>query len=178
MTRREEEAAGRLGRHAQLGERYAQAGGGVDEDEVAVGQHGEAEADRDAVDRGEERDRDVDEAVEQAHEALPRALDGGAGGDGGHLGQVLPRGEGACRAGEHHGADRLVGVGGAQGGGHLLVHGVSKALRTSGRLKRDDADAGRGVVDLYADGGDRSCPLTSSGTSALSVPAMPWPGGR
>ena len=80
-----------------------------------MGEQREAEADRDAVDGGEERHGEVDQAVEQAHEALPGALDGGAGGDGGHFGQVLARGEGGAPAGEHHGADRLVAVGARAG---------------------------------------------------------------
>ena len=91
MSGGEQDAAGRLGGHAQLGERHAQARPGVDQDEIAVGEEGEAEPDGDAVHRGEERDRQVDEAVEQPHEALPGALDGGAGGDGRHFGQVLAR---------------------------------------------------------------------------------------
>ena len=69
-----------------------------------MGEEGEAEADRDAVDGGEERHRQIDEAVEQAHEPLPRPLDGGPGGDGGHFRQVLAGGEGGAAAGEDDGA--------------------------------------------------------------------------
>ena len=78
---REQEAAGRLRRHAELGEGDAQAGAAVDEHEVAVGQHGEAQPDRHAVDRGEQRHRDVAEALEQALEAPIGPLDLGAGRD-------------------------------------------------------------------------------------------------
>ena len=74
-----------------------------------MGEKREAEADRDAVDGGEQGHRQVDEAVEQSHEALPGPLDGGPGGDGGHFGQVLTRGEGGAAAGEHDRPDRLVG---------------------------------------------------------------------
>ena len=62
-----------------------------------MGEQREAEPDRHAVDGGEQRHREIDQALEQPHEALPGPLDGGAGGDGGHFGQVLARGEGACR---------------------------------------------------------------------------------
>ncbi len=146
--RREQHAAGGLGRHAQLGEGHAQAGVRVDEDEIAVGEQGEAEADRDAVHRGEERDREIDEAVEQSHETLAGALDGGPGGDGGHFGQVLSGGEGGAPAGEHDGADRLVGVGGAQGGGHLVVHRGVEGVAHLGPVEGDHADAGCGLLDL------------------------------
>ena len=56
----EQDAAGGLGGHAELGERHAQAGPGIDQDEVAVREEGEAEPDRDAVDGGEQRHREVD----------------------------------------------------------------------------------------------------------------------
>ena len=146
--RGEEEAAGRLGGHAQLGEGDAQARLGVDQHEVAMGEQREAEPDRDAVDGGEQRHRQVDEAVEQAHEPLSRPLDGGPGGDGGHFGQVLTRGEGGAAAGEHDRPDRLVAVGGAQGGGDLLVHGRVEGVAHLGPVEGDDADAGCGLVDL------------------------------
>ena len=115
-----------------------------------MGEQGEAEADGDAVHRGEERDRQVDEAVEQPHEALPGPLDGGPGGDGGHFGQVLPGGEGRAPAGEHDGADGLVGVGGAQGRGHLVVHRRVEGVAHLGPVEGDHADAGRGLLDLDA----------------------------
>ena len=71
----EEVAAGRLGRHAELGKRHPQACSGVDQHEVAVGQHGEPEPDGDAVHGGEERDGDVGNAVEQSLKAPIGALD-------------------------------------------------------------------------------------------------------
>ena len=61
----------------------------VDQDEVAVGEKGEAEADGHPVDGGEEGDRALGEAVEESDEALARALDGGTRGDGRHFRQVL-----------------------------------------------------------------------------------------
>ena len=150
MSGGEQHAAGRLGGHAQFGEGHAQAGPGVDEDEVAVGEEGEAQADGDTVDRGEQRDRQVDEAVQQPHEALPGSLDGGPGGDGRHFGQVLPGREGRAPAGHHDGPDGLVAVRGAQGGGHLVVHRRVEGVADVGPVEGDDADAGCGLLDLDA----------------------------
>ena len=113
-----------------------------------MGEQGEAEPDRHAVDGGEQRDREIDEAVEQAHEALPGALDGGAGGDGRHFGQVLAGGEGGAAAGQDDGADGLVAVGGAQRGGDLVVHGGVEGVAHLGPIEGDDADAGRRLLDL------------------------------
>ena len=109
---------------------------------------GEPEPDRDTVDGGQQRHRQVDQAFEQAHETLARPLDGGAGGDGGHFGQVLARGEGGAAAGEHDRPDRLVTVGGAQGVGDLLVHGRVEGVAYLGPVEGDDTDAGRRLVDL------------------------------
>ena len=168
----EQDAAGRLGRHAQLGERDAQAGAGVDQDEIAVGEQGEAEPDRDAVDGGEQRDREIEEAIEQPHEALPGSFDRGAGGDGGHFGQVLARGEGGASPGEHDGADGLVAVGGAQGGGDLLVHGGVERVAHLGPVEGDDADAGCGL--RRSQSGRRPCRWLSP---RLRRPRPSWRGG-
>ena len=146
----EQDAAGGLGGHAELGERHAQARPGIDEDEIAVREEGEAQPDRDAVHCREERDREVDEAVEQSHETLAGTLDGGPGRDGGHLRQILSGGESRAAAGQHDGTDRLVGVGGLERGGHLLVHGGVEGVAYLGPVEGDDPDAGRGVFDLHA----------------------------
>ncbi len=145
-----EDAARRLGRHAELGEGHAQTGGAVHQHEVAVGEHREAEADRDPVDRGQEGDRNVAEAVEEALEPPVRALDLGAGGDGCHLGQVGARREGTLAAGQHHGGDGLVRVGGTQRGGQLEVHGGVERVAHLGPVEGEDADARRGVLGLDA----------------------------
>ena len=99
------------------------------------GEHGEAQPDGHPVHGREERYGDVAQRLEQAHGSPDRTLDCGAGGDGGHFGQVRARGEGAAAAGQDHGADRLVGVGVAQRRRQLEVHGGVEGVAHLGRLK-------------------------------------------
>ncbi len=150
----EEEAAGGLGRHTELGEGHAQPGGAVDQHEVAMSENGEAQPYRHAVDGGQERDRYAGEQVEQTHEAAAqtraRSPDGRAGGEGGHLGQVGARGEGAAAPGEHDGSHHLVLVRGAQGGIHVLVHGGVEGVAHLGPGEGQDPHTGCGVLDLNA----------------------------
>ncbi len=144
----EEHAARRLGRDAELGKGHPKAGPRVDQDQVAVGQHGEAQPDRHAVDRGEERDRDAADAVEQAHEALAGTRDRVAGGDGRHFAQVLPRGERRSPTGQDDRTDRLVGVGGAQRLRDLDVHRRVERIAHLGPVERDQPHTGRHVLRL------------------------------
>ncbi len=152
--RGEEETAGRLGRHAELGEGHAQPGAGVDEHEIAVSEDGEAQPHRHTVDGGQQGDRHVGEQVEQTHEAAAqpgaRTPHGGAGGEGGHLGQVRARGERAAAPGEHDGSHRLVAVRGAEGRIHVLVHRGVEGVAHLGPGERQHPHAGRGVFDLDA----------------------------
>ena len=62
------------------------------------------------VRRGEQGHRNVGEHLEQPDEAAARTLHGRPGGHGGHLGQVLARGERAAASGEHDGAHPFVVV--------------------------------------------------------------------
>ena len=114
--------------------------------------------------------------VEQPHEALPGALDGGAGGDGGHLRQVLARGEGAAAAGQHHGADAVVVVvGGAQGGRHLLVHGGVEGVAHLGPVERHDPDAGCGIRGLDpAHGRSPGTPLSTASARRAMTRSAVW----
>ena len=109
--------------------------------------------------------REVAEAVEQAHEAAgPAPSTAVAGRDGGHLGQVCARREGAAAAGQDDGAHRLVGVGGTQRGGHLEVHRRVEGVAHLGPVEGDEPDAGGGVLDL--DAGHRRQPSVASAAAS------------
>ena len=133
----------------------------------------EAEPDRHAVDGGEERDRQIDEALEQPHEALPRPFDGGPGRDGGHFGQILPGREGGAAPREHDGTDGFVAVGGAQGGRDLLVHGGVEGVAHLGPVEGDDADAGRRLADLNPVVRHQACASVAAARRRMTVSAAP-----
>ena len=135
------------------------------------GQQGEAEPDGHAVDRGEEGDREVVDAVEQAHEALPGAIDGGAGGDGSHLAQVLARREGGPRPVSTTAPTASSASARPQGARDLLVHRGVEGIAHLGAVERDSQHARRDVLGLDAVHGPAHCFTTVE----LPLPAMhPW----
>ena len=144
-------------------------------------QQREAESDRHAVHRGEKGNREPVDAVEQPLESLPGALDGGPGRDGGHLGQVLARGEGGAVAGQHDGAECFVGIGRTERGRHLLVHRSVEGVAHLGPVERDDPHTRRGVRGLYPVDGPAhwfTIPIAAEGdaplgTAASLLPARP-----
>ncbi len=154
----EEHAAGGFRGHAERHERHLEPRVCCDPRDVAVGQDRRADADADAVDRGEER---LVELLEHADEpavsvqlvvAVVRRLQ--------HLAEILPGGEGSSGPRHHDASELGVSLGAEQGVPCAVPHLVVERVQRVGAVPGDEAD----TVGV-GDGDERRGHICHSGRS-------------
>jgi len=134
--RRQGVAGGGLGDHAEGGERRPEAGRLGHEGQVTVADHGQAEADTQAVDGGDQRLGEADEGIHEPGEAVSGAAAlVHRAGQVGHLAQVLARRERPTLPRQHHHGDVPVGRGIVQGVRRGVVEGRVEGVQGLGAVQ-------------------------------------------
>ena len=121
---REQQRTCRLGHQAQTGERHHESCRTRGDDQVAMHQHGGADADRRTVHRGDQRllhrrDRRQEARRRTSRPLLPRGLE---------VGDVVARGEGVAGAGQQRDAQRRIGIDLGERIGHRVIHGAGQRV--------------------------------------------------